>query len=140
MTEAEKTAVVEGLRGLLRYTDADVRIPADAAIALIQAQEKALQAINEVRNSIVGMQKVGWSLHVYPLVAALEEAGLKGEGYKIAHEKAISINKIVAELEATIAERDAEIKYLKSQHARTLTALMTKDVLLTTPPQEPEKG
>lgn len=49
--------------------------------AKLEAAEKSLEKINDIRNSIVGMQKINWSEHIYPLVAALNEAGLKGMGY-----------------------------------------------------------
>lgn len=39
---------------------------------------KALSAINDIRNSIIGAQQLNWSEHVYPMVAALDEAGMKG--------------------------------------------------------------
>ncbi len=39
---------------------------------------KALRRINAIRNSIVGFQTVNWSAHVYPLVAALNEAHQMG--------------------------------------------------------------
>lgn len=41
----------------------------------------ALDKINAIRNSIVGSQSLNWSEHAYPLVAALEEAGIKGQPY-----------------------------------------------------------
>lgn len=37
--------------------------------------------INDIRNSIIGCQTVNWSEHIYPLVAALEKAGIEGAGY-----------------------------------------------------------
>jgi hypothetical protein len=40
-----------------------------------------LTKINDIRNSIIGCQTVNWSEHIYPLVAALEEAGFEGAGY-----------------------------------------------------------
>ena len=42
-----------------------------------------LEKIHEIRNSIVGLQTVNWSEHIYPLVAALGEIGLHAEGYEI---------------------------------------------------------
>ena len=41
----------------------------------------ALEKINTIRNSIVGLQTLNWNEHVYPLVAALTEAGIEGMGY-----------------------------------------------------------
>lgn len=43
--------------------------------------QTALKQINEVRNSIVGLQTINWSEHVYPLVAALDVAGIVGMEY-----------------------------------------------------------
>lgn len=45
------------------------------------AKDVALAKINDIRNSIIGCQTVNWSEHVYPLVAALEDAGIEGAGY-----------------------------------------------------------
>lgn len=41
----------------------------------------ALDRINVIRNSIVGLQNINWSEHIYPLVAALNDAGIEGMGY-----------------------------------------------------------
>lgn len=48
--------------------------------------EKALAKINDIRNSIIGCQKMNWSEHIYPLVAALNEAGIEGQRYPEARE------------------------------------------------------
>jgi hypothetical protein len=55
-----------------------------AALVLLDVRAVALEKINAIRNSIIGFQKVGWSDHVYPLVAALQEAGIEGAGYDVA--------------------------------------------------------
>ena len=47
---------------------------------LAEAKE-SLNKINNIRNSIVGLQTINWSEHIYPLVAALEEAGIEGMEY-----------------------------------------------------------
>lgn len=47
----------------------------------------ALAKINDIRNSIVGLQTVNWSEHVYPLVKVLDEVGLKGMPYPDAKEQ-----------------------------------------------------
>lgn len=44
--------------------------------------EAALAKINNIRNSIVGLQTINWSEHIYPLVAALDEAGVEGLPYE----------------------------------------------------------
>lgn len=55
--------------------------PTICPTCILQEHEKyktALQKIDEIRNSIVGSTTVNWSEHVYPLVAALNEAGFAG--------------------------------------------------------------
>lgn len=47
----------------------------------------ALSKINEIRNSIIAFQSINWSEHIYPLVAALNEAGIEGMGYDNAKAK-----------------------------------------------------
>lgn len=42
------------------------------------------EKVNVIRNSIIGLQKINWSEHIYPLVAALEAAGFPGEDYDTA--------------------------------------------------------
>lgn len=57
---------------------------------LLQGGEKfhkALKQINIVRNSIIGRQTMNMSLHVYPLVQILGEAGFEGMDYEDAREK-----------------------------------------------------
>jgi len=41
----------------------------------------ALSKLNEIRNSIVGVQGFNFSEHAYPMVAALNEAGFEGLPY-----------------------------------------------------------
>ena len=53
--------------------------PADA-----RRLREALDKINGIRNSIIGLQTINWSEHIYPLVAALNEAGLEGMHYPAA--------------------------------------------------------
>ena len=49
--------------------------------------ERALMKINEIRNSIIGLQTVNWSEHIYPLVCALNKAGIQGMEYPEAQSK-----------------------------------------------------
>jgi hypothetical protein len=69
-----------------------MRAGAEAQLGRLTTVESALAKINDIRNSIIGYQNVGWSQHIYPLVAALEEAGITGLGYEEAragiHEEA----------------------------------------------------
>lgn len=53
----------------------------------LEQAQAALTKINVIRNSIIGLQSVNWSEHVYPLVEALEEAGIEGMGYGDARSK-----------------------------------------------------
>jgi hypothetical protein len=54
----------------------------------LASAKAALSKIDAIRNSIVGRQNIDWSMHIYPLVAALDEAGFSGEGYAVARQKA----------------------------------------------------
>lgn len=63
----------------------------------------ALSKINDVRNSIIGSQQVNWSEHVYPLVAALNAAGIEGMEYPAAKERFATTMEQIATL---TAERD----------------------------------
>lgn len=49
---------------------------------------RALDKINRIRNDIIGRQTVNWSAHIYPLVAALNEAGFEGLDHAEAKESA----------------------------------------------------
>jgi len=63
----------------------------------------ALVKIDAIRNSIIGFQNVGWSDHIYPLVAALEKAGFRGLGYEKAKANVQAMLDERAELEARAA-------------------------------------
>lgn len=66
--------------------------------------EAALQKINAIRNSIVGFQAINWSEHIYPLVAALNEAGIEGQSYPEARKYAGNLVERIQAAEATLAE------------------------------------
>lgn len=71
------------------------------------------EKVNTIRNSIVGFQRVGFSEHVYPLVAALDEAGFQGEGYEISRKNAGTLVARIAELEGLLRrarDRIAELE------------------------------
>ncbi len=57
-----------------------------AALERIEVLKTALDKINGIRNSIIGLQTINWSEHIYPLVAALDEAGFEGMDYPDARE------------------------------------------------------
>jgi hypothetical protein len=97
------------LEALSEHQDARER---DEAIAISRPNkaEVALKKIDAIRNSIVGRQAINWSQHIYPLVAALDEAGFGGEGYDVARPKAeAEIKKIRDIIEKAKQERDAAI-------------------------------
>ena len=58
----------------------------DIVESRLQVANEALLKVNEIRNSIVGMQGFNFSEHAYPLVAALDDAGVEGLGYPKAME------------------------------------------------------
>lgn len=98
--DAAYDRVVEAERQTNKYERNwyDARAERNAAQSSARAwQEKAVELegalakIDAIRNSIVGTQTLNWSAHAYPLVAALEEAGFKGEGYEIARAKALTL-------------------------------------------------
>lgn len=87
---------------------------ADKLERKLAAAEKALQKINDIRNSIVGMQTVNFSEHVYPLVAALNEAGIEGENYPVCLkyfgsliERAVRAEKVVEAAGETVSNLDS---------------------------------
>jgi hypothetical protein len=84
-----------------------VREPTERRIRKLEAERAklgtALSKINEIRNSIVGYQLVNFSAHIYPLVAALNEAGFQGEGYEEARAKAKTQVERIASLESQLA-------------------------------------
>lgn len=60
----------------------------DECIERVRQLMLALWKINDIRNNIIGTQTVNWSEHVYPLVSALKEVGMKGLEYPDAREQA----------------------------------------------------
>jgi hypothetical protein len=75
-----------------------------------------LEKIHEIRNSIVGLQTVNWSEHIYPLVAALGEIGLNAEGYETSRprfttmlERTCAAEKKVKALQELIVEMDSKL-------------------------------
>ena len=81
---------------------------AEDARAEVKRLRGALLKIDAIRNSIVGCQTVNFSEHVYPLVAALEEAGFSGVGYDAAR-------KNVGTLIERTTRAEAEVERLRSE-------------------------
>jgi hypothetical protein len=79
------------LKDRLRVENDDTGHENIALKAEVERLAKALQAINEIRNSIVGTHTVNWAAHVYPLVKVLNEVGIEGQGYEEARDKACTL-------------------------------------------------
>jgi hypothetical protein len=89
---------------------AEARMTAEIATASVEKLradverlEKLGSAVNVIRNSIVGMQGFNFSEHAYPLVAALEEAGFKGDGYELSRK---NLGTLIEQTKTAEAERD----------------------------------
>jgi DNA repair exonuclease SbcCD ATPase subunit len=84
------------------------------AIDELVAARVALEVINGIRNSVVGLQRLSWSEHIYPLVAALDAAGMEGLDYP---EARANVGTLLERLATAQRERDearAELKELRS--------------------------
>ena len=84
----------------------------------------ALGKINSIRNSIVGAQTVNWSEHVYPLVAALDEAGIAGLPYPEARAKVATLAEECDRLRAALAARDAELATAREKAVEDIIAAL----------------
>lgn len=97
-----------------------------AELAASQADNTALRValdkINAIRNSIIGFQTVNWSEHIYPLVAALKEAGLDGLPYHEARVKSLSQEDLIAALRAELAAARAKVDRLELAARQKLEA------------------
>src|SRR5207302_2376971 len=75
-----------------------------------ERMEMALGRINEIRNSIIGLQTVNWSEHIYPLVAALNAAGVEGLHYPEAQQRFGAMLERTREAEAEAARYRGIVK------------------------------
>jgi hypothetical protein len=79
-------------------------------LARIGAEKDLFKAvlikIDAIRNSIIGFQRVNWSEHIYPLVAALDEAGFEGAEYEKARADA---GTLLEQIKRAEQERDAAL-------------------------------
>ncbi len=73
-------SLIRDLDECLAATEKALTQTTDEYIAYRAVSNKALRRVNAIRNSIVGFQTVNWSAHIYPLVAALNEAGYPSLG------------------------------------------------------------
>lgn len=80
--------------------------------AEVERQRTALTKIDGIRNSIIGVQNINWSEHIYPLVAALEDAGINGLPYPEAKKNIGTLIDAVNRLEAEKARHADEVRQL----------------------------
>jgi hypothetical protein len=103
----------------------------ESAQSRIAVLESTLKKIDAIRNDIVGRQTVGWSRHIYPLVAALEESGFEGIGYEKAKEAAVTMDQENAELREKVKRATAlleESKILLARACLQTDNWLTKDI------------
>jgi hypothetical protein len=81
----------------------------------VERLRSALTKINVIRNSIIGLQTINWSEHIYPLVAALEAAGLHGMGYDEARGMFGTMLERTNVAEAEVERLTAELASLRAQ-------------------------
>lgn len=84
--------------------------------AEVERLKSALTKISGIRDSMIGCQKVNWSEHVYPLVAALDAAGFEGASYEVARDQIGTL------LERT-NKAEAEVERLRASERRAYAAL-----------------
>jgi hypothetical protein len=83
--------------------NAELRARAESAEAERDKLKTLGEKVNAIRNSIIGAQRMNWSEHAYPLVAALDEAGFVGLEYPKAR---ANVGTLIEQIKAAEAERD----------------------------------
>ena len=71
------------------------------------------EAVDVVRNNIIGTQSFNWSRDAYPLVAALGDAGYPGEGYDVARASIHGYQEETAALNVKLAAKTSECERLR---------------------------
>jgi len=101
----------------------------DAELAKLKL---TLHKINDIRNSIIGFQALNWSEHAYPLVAALNAAGIQGMDFPEARIKFKLICDELAETHAELAQcrQDAEIGAAVNRACEALPARTLIEITL----------
>ncbi len=100
-----------------------VEIELESRIAELEA---ALNSINDIRNSIIGLQSINWSEHIYPLVEVLEKAGIVGMGYPFANKHFGTMLERTNAAEADVARLRAALE--KAVCALEITADFVGDI------------
>jgi hypothetical protein len=112
-----------------------------ALLAEVTAGREALRKIDAIRNSIIGFQKVNWSEHIYPLVAALEDAGYQGQEYEKSRANAGTLLEQIKAAEAEIERLKAERPTPANQLERVRDALKGAQIISAHEGHpEPERG
>lgn len=88
----------------------------------------ALEKINAIRNSIIGTQTINWSEHIYPLVAALDEAGMVGEPHDVARANVGTLIERAEKAEAELATLRCNCSLMGGEHGPGCPAI-TKEAL-----------
>jgi len=90
----------------------------------VEGLEALAAKVNDIRNSIIGCQKINWSEHIYPLVAALEEAGIEGAGYPEAREYVGTMLERTLAAEESAEAAEARIAELEKEKHAALTMIV----------------
>jgi hypothetical protein len=77
--------------------------------------EELGRKVNDIRNSMVGMQGFNFSEHLYPLVAALNTAGFEATPYEDTRKNLGTIIEQRDKAEATVAELRDEVAELRDE-------------------------
>lgn len=95
----EARAEVERLENRVRKLESDL-----APLVVLAAE------VNAIRNSIVGTQSLNWSEHAYPLVAALQKAGVSGLPYPEARARMGTLIERATKAEAEVERLRDDVK------------------------------
>lgn len=109
------------------------------AVAELRRLEAALTKISAIRDDMVGRQAINWSAHIYPIVAALGEAGFAGLGFEESRKRAVTNDEVTRRLEADNA-RLREALYRCSLCTKCSQCSETAADALDTPSGDKETG
>jgi hypothetical protein len=83
--------------------------------AQIETLTAFAQKVDAIRRDIIGRQTISWSAHVYPLVAALHEAGYESPGYEEAKKGSLTLIDLVKAAESRAEAAEARVAALEQQ-------------------------
>jgi len=116
---AEDEDRTEEARGLLEQIDCAGECPGLEILRLrdrVAVLEAFGNTVNVIRNSIVGLQTINWSEHIYPLVAALNESGFEADSYDVACKEHGTMLERTVKAEARNEELEAHVLELEAPH------------------------